>query len=159
VKDRDPVTADEKIEPRVFFKTTFVFDVSQTEPLPGADPVPLEPPRQPLTGDSHAQLLAPLQACAGSLGYTVSFKPLPGSTDGWCDAASKRIVVDADAPANRRSRARDVIAQGAPRAERRTRVLLLGGYGWPTAVKRGCVVGSAGAQPRAAQGGRVRGRL
>jgi hypothetical protein len=34
------------------FKTTFVFDVSQTEPLPGADPAPLEPPRQPLTGDS-----------------------------------------------------------------------------------------------------------
>jgi hypothetical protein len=43
VKDRDPVTAAEKIEPRVFFETTFVFDVSQTEPLPGADPAPLEP--------------------------------------------------------------------------------------------------------------------
>jgi hypothetical protein len=104
VKDRDPVTAAEKIEPRVFFKTTFVFDVSQTEPLPGADPAPLEPPRQPLTGDSHAHLLAPLQAFAESLGYTVSFEPIPGSTGGWCDAASKRIVVDADAPANARVR-------------------------------------------------------
>jgi hypothetical protein len=76
----------------------------QTEPLPGADPAPLEPPRQPLTGDSHAQLLAPLQAFAGSLGYTVSFEPIPGSTGGWCDAAATRIVVDADAPPNARVR-------------------------------------------------------
>ncbi len=104
VNDRDPVTAAEKIEPRVFFKTTFVFDVSQTEPLPGADPASLEPPRQPLTGDSHAHLLAPLQAFAGSLVYAVAFEPIPGSAGGWCDTASKRIVVDADAPANARVR-------------------------------------------------------
>jgi hypothetical protein len=103
VKDRDPVSADKKIEPRVFFKTTFVFDVSQTEP-PGADPAPLEPPRQALTGDSHAHLLAPLQAFAESLGYTISFEPIRGSSGGWCDTAAKRIVVDADAPANARVR-------------------------------------------------------
>jgi len=48
----------------VFFKTAFVFDVSQTEIRDGAEPVELEPPHQPLTGDSHAHLLAPLQAFA-----------------------------------------------------------------------------------------------
>ena len=85
---------------RVFFKTAFVFDVSQTEPLPGVDPVPLEAPREPLTGDSHGHLLAPLEALAGSLGYSVSFETIPGSTGGWCDANAKRIVVDADTPPN-----------------------------------------------------------
>ena len=46
-----------------------VFDVSQTEPLPGVDPAPLDPPGEPVTGDSHAGLLAPLERHAGSLGY------------------------------------------------------------------------------------------
>ncbi len=92
-----PEDADER---RVFFKTAFVFDVSQTVPLPGVDPVALEPPREPLTGDSHQHLLGPLEAFAGSLGYSVSFDPIPGSTGGWCDTNAKRIVVDADTPPN-----------------------------------------------------------
>jgi hypothetical protein len=40
-----PEDADQR---RVFFKTAFVFDVSQTEPLPGVQPVALEPPREPV---------------------------------------------------------------------------------------------------------------
>lgn len=47
-------------ERRVFFKTTFVFDVSQTDPIPGVERAPLHPPKRPLTGDSHGHLLAPL---------------------------------------------------------------------------------------------------
>jgi hypothetical protein len=31
-------------------------------------------------------------------------KPIPGSTGGWCDLERKRIVVDADQPANARMR-------------------------------------------------------
>src|ERR1700730_16248313 len=42
---------------RVFFKTAFVFEVSQTEPLPGVEPLPLTAPREPLTGNSHTHLL------------------------------------------------------------------------------------------------------
>jgi hypothetical protein len=91
-------------ELRVFFRTAFVFDVSQTEVLDGAEPVPLEPPREPLTGDSHAYLLAPLQEFVESLGYAVSFEEIEGSTGGWCDRKRKRIVVDAQAPANARLR-------------------------------------------------------
>jgi hypothetical protein len=60
VTERDPGTGEETDERRVFFKTAFVFDVSQTVALDGAEPMPLEPPRQPLTGDSHSHLLAPL---------------------------------------------------------------------------------------------------
>jgi hypothetical protein len=96
---------EESGERRVFFKTAFVFELSQTEPLPGIDPAPLEPPRQPLTGDSHAHLIEPLVAFAQSLGFTVAFEPITGSAGGWCDQSNKRIVVDADAPANARVRA------------------------------------------------------
>lgn len=99
VKERD-AAGEETGERRVFFKTAFVFELSQTEPLPGAEPVALQPPCEPLTGDSHAYLLAPLGAFAQSLGYAVSFEAMEGSASGWCDATNKRIVVDATAPPN-----------------------------------------------------------
>ncbi len=102
-----PVTVKRRDEPDqetaercVFFKTAFVFELSQTEPLPGIEPTPLVPPSQPLTGDSHAQLIAPLVDFAESLGYTVSFETIEGSAGGWCDASARRIVVDAGVPVN-----------------------------------------------------------
>jgi N-terminal domain of anti-restriction factor ArdC len=100
VKERDRGSGEEIGERRVFFKTAFVFDVSQTEIREGAEPVALEPPHQPLTGDSHAHLLAPIEAFAASLGYAVSFATIDGSAGGWCDPTLKRIVVDRDVPAN-----------------------------------------------------------
>ena len=84
----------------MFFKTAFVFDVSQTDVLPGAEPAALEPPHQPLTGDSHAHLLCALCRFAESLGYSVSFEVIEGSAGGWCDPKAKRILVDAGVPAN-----------------------------------------------------------
>ena len=103
VKERDQ-QGEETGERRVFFKTAFVFELSQTEPLPAVEPVSLEPPREPLTGDSHAHLIEPMVVFAGSLGFAVSFEAIPGSAGGWCDPKNKRIVVDADAPANARLR-------------------------------------------------------
>ena len=100
VKERDTLSGEESDERRVFFKTAFVFDISQTDVLPGTEPVALEPPHQPLTGDSHAHLLAPLRRFAESLGYSVSFEVIEGSAGGWCDAKAKRIAVDAGVPAN-----------------------------------------------------------
>jgi hypothetical protein len=99
VKERD-ASGEETGEQRVFFRTAFVFDLSQTEPLPGVAPVALEPPSQPLTGDSHGYLLKQLEEFARSLGYSVSYEEIPGSAGGWCDAKAKRIVVDAGVPAN-----------------------------------------------------------
>ena len=100
IKKRDQPTGEETDERRVFFKSAFVFSISQTDQLPGADPLPLEAPRAPLTGDSHAYLLPRLHEFTRSLGYTASFRPIPGSTGGWCDARAKEIVVDSDQPAN-----------------------------------------------------------
>jgi hypothetical protein len=53
---------------RVRFRLAPVFDVSQTEPLPGVEEVPLLPPSAPVTGDSHAALIPRLIAFAESLG-------------------------------------------------------------------------------------------
>jgi len=103
VKQRDGQGEDGD-ERRVFFKTAFVFELSQTEALPGVEPVPLIAPCEPLTGDSHAHLLAPLEAFAESLGYSVTYEVIPGLAGGWCDLARRRIVVDQYAPGNARVR-------------------------------------------------------
>jgi hypothetical protein len=100
VKKRDKLTDGDSDERRVFFKTAFVLDVSQTDMLPGAEQVSLEPPHEPLSGDSHAHLLAPMCEFAASLGYMVSFEVIDGSAGGWCDPKAKRIVIDAGVPAN-----------------------------------------------------------
>jgi hypothetical protein len=103
VKERD-ARGDETGERRVFFRTAFVFELSQTEPLPGGEPAPLEPPSQPLSGDSRGHLLEPLERFARTLRYSVSYQEIPGSAGGWCDARARQIVVDARAPANGRVR-------------------------------------------------------
>src|SRR3954466_5901179 len=85
---------------RVFFRPVPVFDVSMTAPLPGVEPVPLGPPAQPIEGDSHARLLAPLQQFAGQLGYRVEIRKLPDhGPGGWCDDSRKQIVIGTG-PAN-----------------------------------------------------------
>ena len=77
-----------------------VFDRSQVEPLDGRDQAPLEPPSQPLTGNSHAHLLTPATELARELGYTVTFQTTPRGLGGWCDHQTKAIVIDADAAPN-----------------------------------------------------------
>ena len=90
--------------PRVPFEAVSVFDRSQVAPLDGVEQIPLEPPCEPLTGDSHAHLLAPLQAFTESRGFTVAFESIPGATGGWCDQKERRIVVDGGQSANARLR-------------------------------------------------------
>lgn len=95
-----PREGEDDTEGRVVFRTVSVFDASMTDPLPGREPVALEPPSQPITGDSHADLIAPLTGLASELGYTVEIRDLPeGGPGGWCDARKHQIVVAAG-PAN-----------------------------------------------------------
>jgi hypothetical protein len=85
---------------RMRFRAVPVFDVSQTEALPDKDPVPLNPPSEPVMGATHAHLLTPLQELATELGYTVDSRPLDGPAEGWCDSSKKEIVINRDLPAN-----------------------------------------------------------
>jgi N-terminal domain of anti-restriction factor ArdC len=103
VKQRDD-DGQETGEKRIFFRTVPVFDVSQTDPLPGTEPVPLVPPAQPIEGYSHAHLVAPLQELARELGYRVEIRGLPDhGPGGWCDHKHKQIVI-ATGLANRQVR-------------------------------------------------------
>lgn len=111
VRRRDEQTGKEEPEPReekgekeaetlTVFRGVSVFDVSQTDPLSGREPVPLEPPCEPITGSSHQHLLASLQALASELGYAVVYRSLPGEADGWCDYEEREIVVNEDVSPN-----------------------------------------------------------
>jgi hypothetical protein len=106
-----PVTVEERDEhgektggKRVFFKAVTVWDVNGTDPLPGKEPVPLAPPAESITGDSHHHLIAPLIAHAAALGYRVEIRELPeDGPGGWCDAKRRQIVV-AKGPGNQQVR-------------------------------------------------------
>src|SRR4051812_18789723 len=74
VKQAD--NGEENAEERIFFRTVAVFDVSQTEPLCGKEPIALPPPAQPIAGDTHAHLLAPVAELARELGYTAEIRAL-----------------------------------------------------------------------------------
>jgi antirestriction protein ArdC len=91
---------EEPDEARVVFRSAFVFADSQTDPLPGVTPAPIEPPCEPLSGDSHRHLLERLQAFAREIDFEVALEPISGSVGGWCDPKRRRIVVDAGLPAN-----------------------------------------------------------
>ena len=98
LRNREDAHDDDDV--RVLFKSVAVFDVAMTEPIPGAEQVPLEPPIEPITGDSHAHLLTPLENFAAELGYSVRCLSLDGAADGWCDTERMEIVVNDNLPAN-----------------------------------------------------------
>jgi len=98
VKERDRVSGEETGESKTFFRAVPVFDRSQV--TAGENATGLEPPCEPLSGDSHVHLLAPLERFADSLGFSVSFEPIAGPAGGWCDPRQHLIVVDTDVAAN-----------------------------------------------------------
>jgi hypothetical protein len=107
LRERESKAADAEQDgdqPRVLFKAVPVFDVAATEPIHGHEPVALEPPTEPITGDSHADLLDPLTRLGGELGFRVDQRPLDGAADGWCDAKRRLIVVNELLPPNGRVR-------------------------------------------------------
>lgn len=84
---------DEK--PRTFFRLVPVFDASQVDELadfPG-EPIPLEPPHEPVTGDGLADRVPPLVEFADSLELEVVIEPIPGAASGYHEPATGRIVV------------------------------------------------------------------
>jgi antirestriction protein ArdC len=87
IKERD-AAGDETGERRMLFRSVPVFDIAQTAGEPLA-----EIPREPLTGDSHADRIPVLEAYARSIGFSVDREDLPESCGGYCSAAQRRIVI------------------------------------------------------------------
>jgi hypothetical protein len=99
-KRSEPGVAGDTEDVRITFRAVAVFDVEQTDAIPDRDPVPLCPPSQPVTGDSHSYLFDPLERLATELGYHPRRVPLEGPADGWCDEERREIVVNQRLPAN-----------------------------------------------------------
>jgi antirestriction protein ArdC len=88
-------------EPRTYFRLVPVFDASQVAPLAEfpAEPVPLEPPHEPIAGDGLAAKLGPLVEFADSLELEVAIELVPGAASGYHEPATGRIVVEDVGPA------------------------------------------------------------
>ena len=81
------------------YRITYVWDIGQTEPIPGKDAVTVPPLGPVLTGETAAPLLADLEAVAAALGWTVHrLAPDATTADGYCAPASRTIGVRRAAP-------------------------------------------------------------
>jgi len=98
IKQRDD-NGEDTAEKKVLFRTVAVFDVSQTD-----GPAIERPAVQPMTGDSHAAYLRPLEVLAHSLGFSVSYENLSEGLGGYCDATMKHIAVNKNEAVNQQVR-------------------------------------------------------
>jgi len=74
-----------------YFPTLSVFDIAQTDPIEGADPLPSDPTQQ-LTGDQDHGLIAPLSDHLESRGWTISREPLTRAS-GYTDPKTLRVIL------------------------------------------------------------------
>jgi antirestriction protein ArdC len=85
----------------VGYRVASVFDISQTEVLPGRedDALTYASPIPALVGDDFAHLRDDLEAVAAALGYTVEvYAPHERPADGFCRYAEHRIGIKRAAP-------------------------------------------------------------
>jgi antirestriction protein ArdC len=87
-------------EPRTFFRLVPVFDASQIAPLPEfpGEPVPLEPPHEPIAGDGLADRLPALVEFADSLELEIAVEEIPGAASGYHEPATGQIVIEEVGP-------------------------------------------------------------
>lgn len=96
--ENDDDTGTEVEGKRVIFRPASVFDLSQTDPIPGAEDVAGYEPVAHLTGQDeagiYAQVLAHLHSCA----VTVTREQLDGTMNGYTakdrDSGAVRVVID-----------------------------------------------------------------
>ena len=86
----DDTSADEGRVVR-YFPTLSVFDITQTDPIEGADPLPSDP-TQRLTGDQDHGLITPLSDHLESRGWTISHEPLTRAS-GYTDPETLRVIL------------------------------------------------------------------
>lgn len=74
-----------------YFPTLSVFDITQTDSIEGADPLPSDP-TQRLTGDHDHGLITPLSDHLESRGWTISREPLTRAS-GYTDPETLRVIL------------------------------------------------------------------
>jgi len=95
-RERDEATGEETASVRTFVLVP-VFDISQTD----GPALPEPPPVSPLSGDSHAHLLARLERQASEVGYVVEWwSQMPGHAEGFVDHRGKQIVLSSSLEPN-----------------------------------------------------------
>lgn len=92
--ETDPDTGEETERAKTWFPVRGVFDISQTDPMPGA--VDHSTITRRLTGaDDHGIAHAATEYLTSSLGWTVDREPIPGTANGYATAdGTRRVVVD-----------------------------------------------------------------
>lgn len=83
----------EELLPR--FPVLSVFDISQTDPIEGADPIPQNPAHR-LQGEDPAGIGGRVLGWLGAQGWDVTRERIPGAVNGYTDFAGRRVVVDAE---------------------------------------------------------------
>lgn len=74
-----------------YFPTLSVFDITQTDPIEGADPLPTDP-TQRLVGDDDHGVIAPLTAHLESSGWTIGREPMAHAS-GCTDPETLRVIL------------------------------------------------------------------
>ncbi|WP_433862647.1 ArdC-like ssDNA-binding domain-containing protein [Streptomyces sp. L7] len=74
-----------------YFPTLSVFDIAQTDPIEGAEPLPADPTRR-LTGEDDHGIIAPLSAHLEAHGWSIHRAPLT-SASGFTDPESHQVTL------------------------------------------------------------------
>lgn len=77
-----------------YFPTLSVFDITQTDPIEGADPFPSDPTQQ-LTGDHDHGLITPLTTHLESNGWTIGREPL-NHASAYTNPETLRVILAED---------------------------------------------------------------
>lgn len=89
--DRDDEAANEGDHVIRYFPTLSVFDIAQTNPIEGAEPIPRDPTNR-LIGDDDHGIMAPLTRHLQSHGWTFHRAPL-SSANGITDPQTRRVTL------------------------------------------------------------------
>lgn len=90
----DEKTGDEVEKRRPIFPILSVFDISQTDAIEGAEPVPEI--THPLQGTDDAGIGAAVAEWLTARGWSVEVEDIAGETNGYTDGDNARVVIDAN---------------------------------------------------------------
>jgi len=91
ITETDPRTGEETTRTVTWYPVVSVFDITQTEQLPGAEPLPELV--SDLTGSDDHDVVDLLTKRLTAAGWAVSIEQIPGSAKGYTDPATRRIVI------------------------------------------------------------------